>query len=250
MPGKMGQTGWGSPKLKYRSDTQIMFGRYAAKIDEYIFPLDVLHSLSTVIVVVTTVWSLSCHILVVRGIMSYNPTVVYRPTQNTLCNLRVSMFTTSRMHWNSHQRSPVKRNTNTGVGSKQQFTDSLPSDPIKRCFFSKDGHQWNYSETSTPKIMNMQHNGHIHNRTANKQNKKIATMQIYPITRRGNGHVLLGSWIAFRPDSKYRKLIIDAKHHGIEIYADKNSRTMTKKCEEIGATIHDILINYRQQPSL
>ena len=46
-----------------------------------------------------------------------------------------------------------------------------------------------------PKIMNMQHNVHIHNRTANKKNNKIASMQIYPITTRENLHVILGSWI-------------------------------------------------------
>ena len=36
--------------------------------------------------------------------------------------------------------------------------------------------------------MNMQHNEH--NRTANEKNNKIATMQIYPITMRWNGHVI------------------------------------------------------------
>ena len=53
----------------------------------------------------------------------------------------------------------------------------------------KDGHQWNHSETSTPKSMNMQHNEHTHDTRSNSQWKKYknGTMQIYPITTRGNG---------------------------------------------------------------
>ena len=43
--------------------------------------------------IVKMVWSLSCHMWVVRGIISYNPTFVYRPTPNTLC-LHVGMFIT------------------------------------------------------------------------------------------------------------------------------------------------------------
>ena len=62
-------------------------------------------------------------------------------------------------------------------------------DPLERCFFSKDGHHWNHSETSTPKKnMNMQHNEHTHDTRSNSQWKKYeyGTMQICPITTRGN----------------------------------------------------------------
>ena len=46
------------------------------------------------------------------------------------------------------------------------------SDPLERHFYSKDGHQWNHSETATPKtwICNIMNILMTHNQTANEKN--------------------------------------------------------------------------------
>ena len=90
--------------------------------------------------------------------------------------------------------SQKTRNMNTGA---MPNSDSLipfprPNRKVLELLFQRRAPvklQWNIDP---PKIMNMQH---IHNWTANNKNNKIATMQIYPITTRRNGHVILGSWI-------------------------------------------------------
>ena len=69
--------------------------------------------------------------------------IVYRPTPNTLC-LHVSMFIMHALKFTSQKTCNVQLRCETAI-------HWFPfQDPIKRCFFSKDGHQWNYSKTLTP----------------------------------------------------------------------------------------------------
>ena len=61
----------------------------------------------------------------------------------------------------------------------------------ERWFFSKDGHQWNHSETTAKhgpsKNMNMQHNEHDTRSNSQWKKYKMGTMQIHPITMHRNG---------------------------------------------------------------
>ena len=94
----------------------------------------------------------------------------------------VSMCTiTQRMHWNSHHRKPVidmnadRLNYSSRIATI--FIQRFPfQDPLERRFYSKDGHQWNHSETATPKNMNICNIMNILmtlDQTANEKNIKM-----------------------------------------------------------------------------
>ena len=115
-------------------------------------------------------------VLVVQGnIWSCTPTFVCRrrPTPNMLC-LHVSMcIITQHMYWNSHHRKPVNETwIQAGYTSHRVSLPYLYNNSLRKLILFQDGHQWNHSETSTPKHMNMQHNEHIHDTRSNSQWRK------------------------------------------------------------------------------